>query len=137
VYVSYALPPDAENSPGPRGAVDVYSEGGRLLRRLITGGVLDGPWGMALAPEHWGRFGGALLVGNEDGGRINAFDPRSGHFRGTLRDAQGNPIGEDGLWGIAFGNGVIGTPNQLVVAIGPDEYQHGLIELVTPVRRQS
>ena len=135
VYVSYALPPDAENSPGPRGAIDVFTLGGRLRHRLVTGGKLDGPWGMALAPDTWGRFSGALLVGNEDGGRINAYDPRSGRFLGTLRDAQGEPIGEDGLWGIAFGNGVIGTPDQLVIAIGADEYRQGLVELVSPTRR--
>jgi len=136
VYVSYALPPDAEDSAGPRGAIVVYSLGGRLLRRLVTGGPLDGPWGMAVAPASWGRFAGALLVGNEDGGRINAFSRRSGHFLGTLRDAHGQPIGEDGLWGIAFGNGVIGTPDQLVIAIGTDEYQHGLVELVSAMPKR-
>jgi uncharacterized protein (TIGR03118 family) len=130
VYVSYARTDEA--AAGPHGAVDVYSDSGRLLRRLITGGPLDGPWGMALAPEHWGRFGGALLVSNEDGGRINAFDPHDGRFLGTVRDVHGQPIGADGQWGIAFGNGVIGRPDQLVVAIGADEYAHGLIELVSP-----
>jgi uncharacterized protein (TIGR03118 family) len=136
VYVSYAPPPDAEATARIHGAVDVYGLDGRLHRRLITGGPLNGPWGMALAPKGWGRFGGALLVGNEDGGRINAFNPRSGHFLGTLRDVHGQPIGEDGLWGIAFGNGVIGTPEQLVIAIGPDDYQHGLVELVSPVKKK-
>jgi uncharacterized protein (TIGR03118 family) len=136
VYVSYALPPDAEDSPGPRGAIDVFTLGGRLLHRLVTGGPLDGPWGMAIAPASWGRLAGALLVGNEDGGHINAFDRRSGHFLGALRDAQGQPIGGDGLWGIAFGNGVIGTPEQLVIVIGTDEYQHGLVELVSPAARK-
>jgi uncharacterized protein (TIGR03118 family) len=135
VYVTYAPPPQLEGSAKIHGAIDVYSLGGRLERRLVTGGVLNGPWGLALAPRHWGGFGGALLVGNEDGGRIHAFDPRSGHLLGTLRDKHGTPIGEDGLWGIAFGNGVIGTPNDLVIAIGIDEYQHGRVELVHPVHR--
>jgi hypothetical protein len=49
-----------------------------------------------------------------------------------VRDASGQQIGEDGLWGMAFGNGVIGTPNDLVIAIGVDGYQHGLVELVHP-----
>jgi len=129
VYVTYARPD--EDSPGPHGAVDVFTLGGRFLHRLVTGGELDGPWGMAIAPASWGRLQGALLVGNEDGGEINAFDRHSGRFLGTLTDASGNQIAEDGLWGIAFGNGVIGTPDQLVIAIGADEYEHGRIELVS------
>jgi uncharacterized protein (TIGR03118 family) len=135
VYVTYAL--NDEDNPGPRGVVDVYSEGGRLLKRLVTGGPLDGPWGLAIAPHSWGPLAGALLVSNEDGGRINAFDRHSGRFLGPLRDAHGDPIGEDGQWGIAFGNGVIGTPDQLVVAVGADEYSHGKVELVSPAPRRS
>jgi hypothetical protein len=49
-----------------------------------------------------------------------------------VKDSHGQPIGEDGLWGMAFGNGVIGTPNDLVIAIGTDEYKHGLVALVHP-----
>ena len=130
VYVSYAAPPGVAASV--KGLIDVFDFRGRLERRLVTGGVLDGPWGMVVAPHTWGRFAGALLVGNEDGGQINAFDPRSGRFLGTVRDPNGQQIGADGLWGMAFGNGVIGTPNDLVISIGSDEYQHGLVELVHP-----
>jgi uncharacterized protein (TIGR03118 family) len=130
IYVSYAPPPGVESTV--RGAIDVFDSNGRLERRLVTGGVLNGPWGMVVAPPTWGRFADALLVGNEDGGQINAFDPRSGRFLGTVKDADGRQIGEDGLWGMAFGNGVIGTPNDLVIAIGADEYTHGLVALVHP-----
>src|SRR4051812_15474208 len=132
IYVSYAPPPGVESTV--RGAIDVFNFDGRLERRLVTGGVLNGPWGMVVAPHTWGRFADALLVGNEDGGQINAFNPRSGRFLGTVKDAHGKQIGEDGLWGMAFGNGVIGTPNDLVIAIGTHEYQHGLVALVRPAR---
>src|SRR5919112_1926866 len=130
IYVSYAPPPGVASEVD--GAIDVFDLDGHLERRLVTGGALDGPWGMVVAPHAWGRFADALLVGNEDGGQINAFDPRSGRFLGTVRDAHGQPIGEDGLWGMAFGNGVIGTPNDLVIAVGTDEYKHGLVALVCP-----
>ena len=130
VYVSYAPPPGVESKV--LGAIDVFDFDGRLERRLVTGGVLNGPWGIVLAPHGWGRFGDALLVGNEDGGQINAFDPRSGRFLGTVKDAHGRQIGADGLWGMAFGNGVIATPNDLVIAIGVDEYTHGRVALVRP-----
>jgi hypothetical protein len=52
-----------------------------------------------------------------------------------VKDAHGHQIGEDGLWGMAFGNGVIGTPTDLVIAITADKYQHGLIALVHPTHK--
>jgi uncharacterized protein (TIGR03118 family) len=131
VYVSYAPAPGVDSKV--QGVIDVFNFHGQLERRLVTGGALHDPWGMVVAPDTWGKFAGALLVGNESGGQINAFDPRSGRFLGTVRDARGQQIGEDGLWGMAFGNGVIGTPNDLVIAIGRDGYQHGLVELVHPM----
>jgi uncharacterized protein (TIGR03118 family) len=130
VYVSYA--PARGVTSKVQGVIDVFNFDGRLERRLVTGGVLQDPWGMVVAPHTWGKFADALLVGNKVGGQINAFDPHSGRFLGTVQDAQGQQIGEGGLWGMAFGNGVIGTPNDLVVAIGRDGYQHGLVELVHP-----
>jgi uncharacterized protein (TIGR03118 family) len=132
IYVSYALPEGV--TARVQGAVDVFSMSGSLQRRLITGGVLSGPWGMVMAPSNWGRFSGDLLIGNEDGGRINAFDPRTGHFQGTLRRPDGSVLATDGLWGMHFGNGTIGTPKDLVVAIGTDAYQHGLIAFIRPAR---
>jgi uncharacterized protein (TIGR03118 family) len=133
VYVSYAPPPGVASKV--LGAIDVFNLRGHLERRLVTGGVLDSPWGMVVAPHKWGRFADALLVGNEEGGQINAFNPRSGRFLGTVKDAHGQQIGEDGLWGMAFGNGVFGTPNDLIIAIGADEYTHGLVALVHPTAK--
>jgi uncharacterized protein (TIGR03118 family) len=84
IYVSYAPPPRVESTV--LGAIDVFNLDGRLERPLVTGGVLNGPWGMVVAPHTWGRFADALLVGNEDGGQINAFNPRSGRFLRTVKD---------------------------------------------------
>ena len=77
----YAPPPQVAGTA----AVSVFTADGRFLRRLVTGGRLAGPWGMAIAPKGWGDFGGDLLVGNVDDGTINAFNPRSGNFRGTIK----------------------------------------------------
>jgi uncharacterized protein (TIGR03118 family) len=107
--------------------VDVYDTVGVLIRRLVTGGPLNAPWGLALAPADFGTFGNALLVGNFGDGRINAFDPNTGAFLGTLADPNGMPIVVDGLWGMAFGNGLNNQPaNTLFVATGPDDESHGL-----------
>jgi uncharacterized protein (TIGR03118 family) len=75
----------------------------------------------------FGRFAGALLVGNFGDGRINAFDPSSGALLGTISSSDGNPIVIDGLWGIAFGNDLNGQPsNTLFFAGGPSDETHGV-----------
>jgi uncharacterized protein (TIGR03118 family) len=133
VYVSYA---DPEGNPG--GAISLFKANGTFKKRLVTSDRLSGAWGMAIAPKHWGRFGGRLLVGNVDTGLIRVFGSRSGKFKGTLKDASGEPLVNPGLWGIAFGNGVIGTPKSLIFAAGigdeVDEhvYEHGLVGLIEP-----
>jgi len=133
VYVSYF----ADSG----GAVSVFTPRGKFIKRLVTGAPLVGPWGMAIAPKHWGQFGGALLVGNVDDGTINAFNRHTGEFRGTLMNRHGHPLVNPGLWGIAFGNGVIGTPHTLLFAagigsevggFGDDIYEHGLVGLIRP-----
>lgn len=130
LYVSFA-PPEG-SSATPAGAIDVFSTSGHMVRRLVTGGVLDGPWGMVLAPAHWGPFGGDLIVGNEDGGHINAFSTTTGALEGTIKNASGRTFAHDGLWGLAFGNGMFGQPNSLIFVAGVGEYAHGLIGLLTP-----
>ena len=137
LYVSYALQDAAKHDDVAgfgHGFVDVYDTSGVLVKRLITGhpGVatdpLDSPWGMALAPATFGDFGGDLLVGNFGNGKINAFDPNSGAWLGTLADAAGNPIVIDGLWGLKFGNGAGGgDAGTLFFTAGSGGEQHGLL----------
>jgi uncharacterized protein (TIGR03118 family) len=108
------------------GYVDVFDTKGNLLRRLVSQGALSAPWGLALAPRHFGAFSGDLLVGNFGDGAINAYDPRTGAFRGTLENKDGNQIKIDGLWALRFGNGVIGTPQTLLFTAGIGDEAHGL-----------
>lgn len=130
LYVSYAQQ-DAQAVDEVAGAglgiVDVFDSSGQLVRRLVTGGALNAPWGMAMAPANFGRFSGALLVGNFGDGKINAFDPDTGALQGTLSHTDGSPIVIDGLWGLAFGNGLNAQPaNTLFYAAGPNDETHGL-----------
>jgi len=107
LYVTYALQNAAKHDDvaGPaHGFVDIYDTNGNLIRRLVTRGRLNSPWGLAMAPAAFGRFSNDLLVGNFGDGHINAVDPASGDFLGQLRDADNNPITIDGLWGLDFGN---------------------------------
>jgi uncharacterized protein (TIGR03118 family) len=136
ILVAYAMQDkDAEDEvAGPGlGYVDVFDTSGHLIRRLISQGALDAPWGLALAPKHFGAFSGDLLVGNFGDGAINAYNPRTGAFQGTLRNKDGNQIKVNGLWALRFGKGVIGTPQTLLFTAGIGDEGHGLFgEIVVP-----
>jgi uncharacterized protein (TIGR03118 family) len=130
IYVSYAQqsPPSLDNASGPGlGLVDVFDTNGNFLKHLIpVGGVLDGPWGMALAPADFGTLSGKLLIGNFGDGRINAFDASTGQLIGTVKDASGTAFSVPGLWGIAFGNDANNQPhNTLFYAAGPNDEANG------------
>jgi uncharacterized protein (TIGR03118 family) len=102
------------------------------VQRIATHGQLNAPWGIALAPPSFGRYGGALLIGNFGDGTINAFDMRSGNYMGTLRNSDGRPLQVDGLWGLAFGNGVLGQKtNTLFFAAGPNDEEGGSYGMIT------
>jgi uncharacterized protein (TIGR03118 family) len=133
IFVTYSKQDeDAEDEvDGPGlGIVDEYSKDGALLVRVATGGDLNAPWGLAMAPSNFGEFSGDLLVGNFGDGRIHAFTPQqNGTFQshGVLRGVDGDPITIDGLWGLGFGNGAAAGPTtDLFFAAGPDHEGHGL-----------
>jgi uncharacterized protein (TIGR03118 family) len=129
IYVAYALVgPDGEEAKGPgNGFVDVFDVAGQFQQRLISNGVLNAPWGLAIAPASFGAFGSALLVGNFGDGRINAYNPTTGTPLGTVNDQAGNPLEIEGLWGIAFGNGVGGGDvNTLYFNAGIGDESHGI-----------
>jgi uncharacterized protein (TIGR03118 family) len=138
LYVAYAKQDAAREDEvaGPGlGFVDVYSTSGHLLRRLVRRGQLNAPWGLVRAPASgFGRFSGALLVGNFGDGRINAYDPSSGEFLGRLRHEDGSPIEIEGLWALRFGNGVTGTPTTLLFTAGIDDETHGLFGAIEAAR---
>jgi len=109
------------------GYVDVFDPNGQLLDRFVSKGPLNAPWGLALAPAGFGEFSNTLLVGNFGDGRINAFDLVSGKHLGALKGADGKALAIDGLWGLAFGNGLNDQPvNTLFFTSGPDDEEHGL-----------
>jgi uncharacterized protein (TIGR03118 family) len=131
LLVTYALPPTSPPKVG-QGFVDIYDTNGNLIRRLISHGPLDAPWGLVLAPGNFGQFSHALLVGNVGNGLINAFDFGSGVFLGTLKNKDGRPLRNIGLWALTFGNGGSGgNPHTLYFAAGIDAYQHGLFGAIT------
>jgi len=108
LYVTYARQKasgDEEDAVEGAGIINVFDADGNLLRRLFTGGPLNAPWGMAMAPSFFGEFSNTLLVGNLGDGRIHAIDPATGRYAGMLRYLDGNPVALEGLYGLITGNG--------------------------------
>jgi uncharacterized protein (TIGR03118 family) len=140
VYVTYALqdaPKHDDVSGAHHGFVNAFTTDGVFLRRVASGGKLDSPWGLALAPEvGFGRFGGKLLVGNFGDGHIvgysigmNAEDAGNAADSdgGAYLTGKGGRITIDGLWGLGFGNGAAAGPtNTLFFAAGPNGEADGL-----------
>jgi uncharacterized protein (TIGR03118 family) len=135
LYVTYAKQNAAKHDDvaGPgNGYIDVYSTSGQLIRRFASGGALDSPWGLTLAPAAFGEFSKDLLVGNFGDGRVNAFDPKTGAALGALQSTRGHPVVIPGLWGLAFGNGGnAGPTTTLYFAAGINHEAHGLFGSLT------
>jgi uncharacterized protein (TIGR03118 family) len=137
LFVAYAvqeLPEKEDDDPGAgHGLIDVFDTNGNFLQRLLTGGVLNSPWGMAIAPANFGRIPGRFLVGNFGDGRVSAFRfeldgfKLSPVFEGFLGDAKGRVISVDGLWAIVFPPNAGGfDSHDLYFTAGPMDEKHGL-----------
>jgi uncharacterized protein (TIGR03118 family) len=137
LFVTFAKqnPPDNRDEvDGPGlGVVDVFDPDGNLMRRFASAGRLNAPWGIALAPDNFGAFSGDLLIGNFGDGTIDAYDLASGAFVGRMVLSNGQAIVLPGLWGIAFGPGVMSQPkNALFFAAGINDEANGLYGRIDP-----
>jgi uncharacterized protein (TIGR03118 family) len=121
IYVAYALQDSKKEDEiaGPgNGFVDAFDTSGNLLRRVVSNGNLNAPWGLALVE-------GKLWVGNFGDGKINNYDPMTGAFLETLSRADGTPLQFDGLWDLLpLGDGVYFTA-------GIADEAHGLFGIIT------
>jgi uncharacterized protein (TIGR03118 family) len=121
VFVTYALQDAARNAvvvgPG-NGIVDIYELDGSFVKRFISHGELNAPWGIAKASAEFGAFSNDILIANFGDGAINAFNPRTGAFAGQIKTEERSPIVNPGLRGIVFGKEGIGDPNTLYFTAG-------------------
>lgn len=138
IYVAWAqnsleIDEPTEEVPGAGlGRIVAYDRDGNLLQDYSSHNLLNAPWGMVIAPDNFGEFSGALLVANFGDGTIMAYDRISGAELGYLRDAEGNIITIDGIWGLTFGNGVhLGEATSLYFTAGPDEERDGIFGKLT------
>ena len=106
VWVAFAPPEQSDTAPAQDdellGFVDIFAVDGTLLKRFVTGGPLNSPWGITAAPRDFLKLPDMVLIGNEGDGRISVFDRVSGHFRGQLAEASRRPIERPGLWTLLF-----------------------------------
>jgi uncharacterized protein (TIGR03118 family) len=121
IFVTYAKQDHRKEDDVPCagcGFINVFDTSGNFVRRLISNGELNAPWGLALVD-------GELWVGNFGDGRINNYDPDTGAFIETLMRADGTPLQFDGLWDLLpLGDGVYFTA-------GIADESHGLFGLIT------
>jgi uncharacterized protein (TIGR03118 family) len=117
--------------------VDEFSTDGHLISRIATGGALNAPWGVAIAPASFGSAAGSLLLGNFGDGRINII-ARHGHefgdgVTGQVRVAStGQPFAEPGLWSLLPGTATTGGTNALWFTAGINHEQNGLLGVLRP-----
>jgi len=126
LYVTFT-----DGIPGTKGAVDIFTTAGKLVKTLTKSKALVGPWGLAMAPKNFGPASNQLLIGNVGNGWVNAFNAKTKTLT-PLKDKSGKPIHIDELWALAFGQGggSNGKPNQLFFTAGPNQYQNGLFGVI-------
>jgi len=136
LFVTFALQDDTQHDDvacAGNGFVDEFDLEGHLLHRVASGGPLDSPWGLAIAPSSFGSLAGDLLVGNFGDGTIDAFDQKNGKFDGQLLGSDGKPIAIPDLWELIPGNGTAaGDPNTIYFTAGVQNEAHGLFGSLAP-----
>ena len=141
LYVTYAKQ-DATAHDEVLGAglgyVDIFDANGNLVKRFASAGVLNAPWGVALAPTGFGPAAGDLLIANFGDGTINRFDPNSGAPLGSISLASGNALVIPGLWALVFGNGTANqSANDLFYTAGPTNQVDGVFGSIKVVTSSS
>lgn len=138
VFVTYALrsatAPYNDVAGLGNGAVSVFDNNGNFVSRLVTGGNLNSPWGVAIAPASFGIFSGDLLIGNVGNGLINVYDPKTFGYLGQLMDGNGSSLAYANLWELLPGGTKVtgtaavsaGDPTTVYFTAGLANEAHGL-----------
>jgi uncharacterized protein (TIGR03118 family) len=139
LYVTYAMQDTAKHDEVPgagMGYVDVFDLSGNLVSRFTSAGVLNAPWGIAVAPSGFGSIAGDVLIGNFGDGKINIFTPNGTQLAtsvGPLTGSNGQPFAFQGLWSLVFGNGDSDKPlTTLFYTAGFANQTDGVFGSITP-----
>ncbi len=127
---------DEVDGPG-YGYVNLFNVKGGFVQRLVDkDGLLNAPWGIAIAHRGIAKFRTpvTLVIGNHGDGQLNAYGfeppasatpPVATHL-GTLKNNEGTPLAIDGLWGLHFGPKKLSLAEQLLGLDSLDEDDHNL-----------
>jgi uncharacterized protein (TIGR03118 family) len=116
LYVTFAKQDSAmhdETTGAGLGYVDIFDFSGNLMSQFASAGVLNAPWGIAIAPAGFGSLQGDVLIGNFGDGTINVFSPNGtalANSEGPVMSSSGQPFAFPGLWSLVFGNGDADKP---------------------------
>ena len=134
VFVAYAKQDKEAHDDAKgygNGYIDLFDVDGNFESRLVSRGVLDSPWGMAIAPASFGTLAGQLLVGNTGNGFIHTYELGTdgyGNTTATLTGFVADPYGKelfiDNLWGLAISP--VPDQSRLYFSAGPESESHGL-----------
>lgn len=138
LYVTFAMQDTAKHDEIPGaglGYIDVFDFSGNFVSRFASAGVLNAPWGIAVAPAGFATLQGQVLVGNFGDGTINAFMPNGPSLatsNGPLKNATGQALAFPGLWSLVFGNGDMDKPTTtLFYTAGFANQTDGLLGSIT------
>ena len=134
IFVAYAEQDAAKHDPtisAGLGIVDAFDMEGNFTRTFASGGTLNAPWGVVLAPATFGTFAGDVLIGNFGDGTMNAYDTNA-NFKGQVTDSAGHVITNPGLWDMVFGAGGTGDPGTLYFTAGGANQTSGLFATLVP-----
>ena len=140
VFVTYAVrsatAPFTPTGGLGNGIVSVFDTTGKFINRVVTGGNLNIPWGVAIAPATFGPFSNDILIGNFGNGLINAYNPTTFAYLGQLTDGTGKPLTYATLWELlpqgtptGSGNASVsgGAPGTVYFTAGLAGQAHGLL----------
>jgi uncharacterized protein (TIGR03118 family) len=123
-----------------QGFVDAFTTSGAFIARVGSGGSLDNPWGLAIAPTSFGNLAGDLLVGNLNSGQISVFNLSTDTAQGVLTGTNGAPIVIQDLWALYVGNNSgsgSGSNQQVYFTAGSNGYADGLLGAIQAVPEPS
>ena len=113
------------------GLVSVFDVNGNFVARVVTGGNLNAPWGVAIAPAGFGIYSGDLLIGNFGDGLITAYSPTAPYaYLGMVSDGTGKAISYPGLWEIFVSTATAANPSAIYFTAGIGGEQHGLFGVI-------
>lgn len=97
------------------GIINVFSSDGVFIRRAVTGGHLNAPWGVTIVKKHFAD--GKFLVSNHGNGHLLLYDKCWQYVRHISDDL-------DGIYGSVL------RDNKLYVASAPNDGVSGLISKI-------